>query len=60
MKVGDCLLKYIDYLSRLIMISPVLIIGFKLDNVTVAISALLIGVVLQTLYRKMERDKKHS
>jgi Na+/glutamate symporter len=46
----------IDYLSRLIMISSVLIIGFKLNNVTIAISALIVGVILQTIYRKMKKD----
>ena len=38
------------------MISPVLIIGFKLSNVTIAISALIVGAILQTIYRKMKKD----
>ena len=37
------------------MISPVLIIGFKLSNVTIAISALIMGAILQTIYRKMKK-----
>ena len=55
-KGEDSLLKYLNYLSRLIMISPVLIIGFKLSNVTIAISALIVGAILQTIYRKMEKN----
>ena len=56
----DSLLSYIDYLSRLIMISPILIIGFKLNNVTIAISAFIVGVILQTIYRKMKKDKNFN
>ena len=37
------------------MISPVLIIGFKLRNVTIAISAFIVGAILQTIYRKMKK-----
>ena len=39
------------------MISPVLIIGFKLSNVTIAISALIMGAILQTIYRKMKKKE---
>ena len=42
------------------MISPVLIIGFKLNNVTVAISALIVGAILQTIYRKMKKDNNFT
>jgi hypothetical protein len=38
------------------MISSILIIGFNLNNVTIAISALIVGAILQTIYRKMEKD----
>ena len=38
------------------MISPALIIGFKLNSVTVAISALIVGAILQTIYRKMKKN----
>ena len=39
------------------MISPILIIGFKLNNVTIAILAFIVGVILQIIYRKMKKDK---
>jgi hypothetical protein len=38
------------------MISSILIIGFNLNNVTVAISALIVGAISQTIYRKMKKD----
>jgi hydrogenase-4 membrane subunit HyfE len=56
----DCLLKYIDFLSRLIMVSSFLIIGFKLSKETIAISALLVGIILQIIYRKMKKDENFS
>jgi hypothetical protein len=54
------LLKYIDFLSRSIMVSSFLIIGFKLSKETVAISALLVGIILQIIYRKMKKDENFS
>lgn len=53
------MLKYIDYLSRLLMIAPVLIIGFKLDAATVSIFVLATGVLLRIIYSKMKKDKSH-
>ena len=44
----------------MIMISPILIIGFKLNNVTIAISAFIVGVILQIIYRKMKKDKNFN
>ena len=54
------MLSNIDYLSRMIMISPILIIGFKLNNVTIAILAFIVGVILQTIYRKMKKDNNFN
>lgn len=48
--------KFIDYLSRLLMISPVIILGFKLGSVTLAISMLIVGVVLQMISRKIGKN----
>ena len=42
------------------MISPIEIIGFKLSNVTIAISAFIVGVILQIIYRKMKKDKNFN
>ena len=42
------------------MISPILIIGFKLNNVIIAISAFIVGVILQMIYRKMKKDKNFN
>ena len=44
----------------MIMISPILIIGFKLNNVTIAILAFIVGVILQTIYRKMKKDNNFN
>ena len=55
-KGEESLLKYIDYVSRFIMITPLLIIGFKLNNGTIAISALIVGAILQIIYGKMKKD----
>ncbi len=54
------MLKYIDYLSRLLMIAPVLIIRFKLDVVTVSIFVLATGVLLRIIYSKMKEDKSQN
>lgn len=50
--------KYVDYLSRLLMISPVLIIGFKLGNFNIAILPLIIGIVLRVTSKKINENKK--
>jgi hypothetical protein len=42
------------------MVSSFLIIGFKLSKETVAISALLVGIILQIIYRKMKKDENFS
>ena len=42
------------------MILPILIIGFKLNNVTIAILAFIVGVILQIIYRKMKKDKNFN
>ena len=44
----------------MIMISPILIIGFKLNNVTIAILAFIVGVILQIIYRKMKKDNNFN
>lgn len=42
------------------MIAPVLIIGFKLDAVTVSIFVLATGVLLRIIYSKMKKDKSST
>ena len=38
------------------MISPAIILGFKLEIITVVISVFVVGVLLQIISRKMKKD----
>ena len=38
------------------MISPSIILGFKLEIITVVISVFVVGVLLQIISRKMKKD----
>jgi hypothetical protein len=40
--------------------SSFLIIGIKLSKETIAISSLIIGIILQIIYRKMKKDENFS